>query len=364
MAGKAAFGVTSRPRPAASASALRMRGWPCPRPAFQVMLPRSHQRAPSAVTKRAPSPPTISSGSGARLRAPGVEDARGLPVARSLSGILAHAAVRRARGRRGRPPRRRRRPRRLRLGDDQRRREPDRLLAALEHQQAALEAELRDRVRRSSGVASSTPIIRPRPRTSVTLGLAAPASACSSRLQRRADARGVRDQLALEQLDGGQARGDGHRVAARWSSRGCPAGQVMISRCAIIAPSGMPEAIPLASRRMSGTTPVCSAANILPGAPHAGLHLVEHQQDAVAVAERAQAGQELGRRHDVAAFAQHRLDHDGGDVVGCGHRREQLLEALGVAVGGVVHARRAAARSACRYFALLAVSDSEPSVRP
>jgi hypothetical protein len=60
--GKAALGVTSRPRAAASASALRMRGWPCPSPAFQVMLPRSHQRAPSAVTKRAPAPSTISSG--------------------------------------------------------------------------------------------------------------------------------------------------------------------------------------------------------------------------------------------------------------------------------------------------------------
>ena len=63
LAGKAALGVTSRPRAAASASAWRMRGWACPRPAFQTMLPRSHQRAPSAVTKRAPAPSTISSGS-------------------------------------------------------------------------------------------------------------------------------------------------------------------------------------------------------------------------------------------------------------------------------------------------------------
>jgi hypothetical protein len=34
-----------------------------PEPAFQTMLPRSHQRAPSAVTKRAPAPSTISIGS-------------------------------------------------------------------------------------------------------------------------------------------------------------------------------------------------------------------------------------------------------------------------------------------------------------
>jgi hypothetical protein len=33
--------------------------------AFQVMLPRSNQRAPSAVSKRAPAPDTISSGTAA-----------------------------------------------------------------------------------------------------------------------------------------------------------------------------------------------------------------------------------------------------------------------------------------------------------
>jgi hypothetical protein len=63
LAGKAALGVTSSPRPAASASAARMRGWLCPSAAFQVMLPRSHQRPPSAVVNRDPSPPTISRGS-------------------------------------------------------------------------------------------------------------------------------------------------------------------------------------------------------------------------------------------------------------------------------------------------------------
>ena len=46
-----------------------------------------------------------------------------------------------------------------------------------------------------------------------------------------------------------------------------PAGQVISSRRAIIAPSGMPDAIPLASRITSGTTPKCSAANILPVRP-------------------------------------------------------------------------------------------------
>ena len=45
--------------------------------------------------------------------------------------------------------------------------------------------------------------------------------------------------------------------------------------------------------------------------------------------------QETLGRDDVAPFAQHRLDHDGGDVVGRRHRREQLDDALQIAVGGV-----------------------------
>ena len=46
-------------------SAARVRGCPCPSVAFHVMLPRSHQRAPSAVVKRAPWPSTISRGTAA-----------------------------------------------------------------------------------------------------------------------------------------------------------------------------------------------------------------------------------------------------------------------------------------------------------
>ena len=61
LSGNAAAGYASNPRPAAVASAVFMRGWPWPRFAFQVTLPKSIQLAPSSVEKRAPSPPTIAS---------------------------------------------------------------------------------------------------------------------------------------------------------------------------------------------------------------------------------------------------------------------------------------------------------------
>ena len=54
------------------------------------------------------------------------------------------------------------------------------------------------------------------------------------------------------------------------------------------------------------------------GAADAGLHLVDHEQDAVLVAQRAQVGEPARRRHDVAALALDRLDEDRGDVARVG----------------------------------------------
>ena len=69
------------------------------------------------------------------------------------------------------------------------------------------------------------------------------------------------------------------------------------------------------------------------GAAHAGLHLVEHEQTAVAVGQLAQAGQEaLGRGVDPA-LALYRLDQDRGSPV-----REQRLGGSEVSVRCVVDA--------------------------
>ena len=63
-----------------------------------------------------------------------------------------------------------------------------------------------------------------------------------------------------------------------------------------------------------------------PGAPEARLDLIGDQHDAVGVAHAAQASQQLGRCRVETAFAEHRLDDDGGDARRIDVRLEQLLE--------------------------------------
>ena len=61
------------------------------------------------------------------------------------------------------------------------------------------------------------------------------------------------------------------------------------------------------------------------GATEAGLHLVDHQDDAVTSSQRGHTGQEAGGRHDEAALALQRLDHDGRDIARA-DQRQQVLE--------------------------------------
>jgi hypothetical protein len=54
----------------------------------------------------------------------------------------------------------------------------------------------------------------------------------------------------------------------------------------------------------------------LPAAAHAGLHFIENQENAMAIAQLAQAGQKPIGWHDVAALALNRFDQDRGDFAG------------------------------------------------
>ena len=101
-----------------------------------------------------------------------------------------------------------------------------------------------------------------------------------------------------------------------------PGSQSMTSARATMPASGSPLARPLPMHMMSGSHDLRrSLARPHPaGAPDAGLHLVDHEQDAVVVAQRPELGQPPGGRDDVAALALDRLDEDGGHVGGIGER--------------------------------------------
>ena len=57
-------------------------------------------------------------------------------------------------------------------------------------------------------------------------------------------------------------------------------------------------------------------AQPLAGAAHAGEHFVGHEQNAPLIAERAELGEEVVRRHDRAGPALDRLEHEGRDLAG------------------------------------------------
>ena len=98
----------------------------------------------------------------------------------------------------------------------------------------------------------------------------------------------------------------------------------------ITAPIGtVPELMPLASVKMSGSMPKYSDAVPLPRRPKAVMDLVEDQEDAVLPRDLAQPLEVAQRRAPArAGRARHRLDdhgRDGGRVV----QRHDPLELVG-----------------------------------
>ena len=95
-----------------------------------------------------------------------------------------------------------------------------------------------------------------------------------------------------------------------------PVPQSMTSARAIIAPIGIPEAIPLAVRRMSGSTPKCSIAHILPVRPAPDWTSSAMSRIPCRSQISRSRGQERRVGDDVAALALDRLDDHGGELVG------------------------------------------------
>ena len=81
------------------------------------------------------------------------------------------------------------------------------------------------------------------------------------------------------------------------------------------APIGKPPPMPLATVIASGVMPGVLEAEPLPGAPGAGLDLVDDQQRAVALGERAGRREVALGQVDDAGLALDRLDEQRGDAV-------------------------------------------------
>ena len=94
-----------------------------------------------------------------------------------------------------------------------------------------------------------------------------------------------------------------------------PGGQFITSSRAMMAPSGIPLAMPLAEAMMSGCDADVLDGPHPAGPAHAALHLVADHEDAVPVAQLAEPGQEVGRGHDVSPLALDRLDEDRRHLV-------------------------------------------------
>ena len=108
-----------------------------------------------------------------------------------------------------------------------------------------------------------------------------------------------------------------------------PGSTASISAARPVTPArGRPAANDLPVSKTSGSTPLCSTANIRPVRPNPGLNLVDDQDDLLAPTDRGQPLEEgRGRRYE-AALAEHRLDDDRGDVVGGDPRDEHALHGI------------------------------------
>ena len=213
------------------------------------------------------------------------------------------------------------------VADRQRRQEAQHVAvgAAGQHDDALLVRGGRDRAARASGSGSSVPastsstaIMAPRPRTSPMRG------------RRRPAARAAGSSMSV--LD----------LAARAATRPS-ASIVSMAASAAAQASGLPPYVPPrpptcggvhdlgaaghrrqrqpAGDALGGDDQVGHDALVVAGehvarAGEAGLHLVGDEDHAVGAAPVGERGQEARGRHDEAALALDRLDHDGGEVVG------------------------------------------------
>jgi len=215
---------------------------------------------------------------------------------------------------------------RLVLGDNERRRDANRAWTATQEQHTASKAPPRcDRVRRhripaSSGLSQiSTPIIRPRPRTSPTICAFSPVGHALQHVV--ANLLEFRSRPFLDHVERGQRRSNAHRF--RRTSTHVIRHPVHKLGLADGDAQRHAEAMPFAMQTMSGCTPVCFNRKPLPVRPTT-LHFVDHSAGSVLVADAPHSCMKMVGAMTLSAFALDRLDKNGGDFF----RRRIVLNSL------------------------------------
>jgi hypothetical protein len=130
----------------------------------------------------------------------------------------------------------------------------------------------------------------------------------------RAGSRRIADHAGLDQVDGRVGGGAGDRIAAVGIAVGAALPLRHQASLGDHRPDRQSRAQALRQRHDVRRHAPVLAREHAPAAADAGLHFVEDQQDAVLVAQRAQARQEAIGRHHVAALALDRFHQDRGDI--------------------------------------------------
>ncbi len=134
--------------------------------------------------------------------------------------------------------------------------------------------------------------------------------------------------LLLDGVDHGETGGAGDGIAGEGAAQAAGAGGVHD-----LGFAGDGRERQSSAQRFRGDQDVGHKSEALAGehgagAGEAGLHFVGDQHDAVFVAGGAESGEELRRRNDEAAFAEHGFDDDGGDGLLRDVAAEEFVEGL------------------------------------
>lgn len=148
-----------------------------------------------------------------------------------------------------------------------------------------------------------------------------------------AQGRGARDQLLrLQDLEHRQSRGGAHRVPGQGQQRG-PGGRRPDPPGRQHGGQGQSAAQALAQGHHIREHSLGAAGQQRPGAAHAHLDLIDHQQRAGAIAGLPQPGEEVRGRDDQAAVGHDRLHDHGREAPGLEHGGS----AHSIAVGSLLH---------------------------